>query len=294
MRAQIVHVTRLSYDADVVEGVMEARLGPLSDPDQHWDQYDLRVSPPAAIRRYVDGFGNTAHLITIARPHRQVHIVSGGRVETQLVDPFRPPERPPEPLGPCELADYLAPSALVPASPAVAGLAERYRPTCTEDTFDAVGKMMAFVYHNFEYRHDVTTVSTTVDEVLEHRSGVCQDFAHLLLGLCRAVGIPSRYVSGYIVSSGQAQSQTLGTMTQSQESSTGPSRGIGASHAWIEAFTSTHGWRGFDPTNNLLASEHHIKMAIGRDYTDVAPTRGAFRGVAEEQLSVEVVTRAVR
>jgi len=293
VRVEIVHTTRLTYDADVVEGVMDVRLGPLSDVDQRWERYDLRVSPSGSVRRYRDGFDNWAHLITLARPHRHVEIISGGCVSTLLSDPFRLPDRAPAPLGPSELADYLTPSELVPSTPALAALAERHRPARPEDTFDAVRELMAFVYNDFEYQKDVTSVSTTVDEVLAHRTGVCQDFAHVLLGLCRALGIPARYVSGYIVASRQSQSQTLGTMTQSQGFDTGPSRGAGASHAWIEAFAPTHGWRGFDPTNNLLASEHHVKMAIGRDYADVPPTRGTFRGVAEEHLTVEVDARAI-
>jgi transglutaminase-like putative cysteine protease len=107
-------------------------------------------------------------------------------------------------------------------------------------------------------------------------------------------------VSGYIVArpAAPAQTQTLGTMTQSQSlegsiGPVGPSRGAGASHAWIEAYTPTHGWRGFDPTNNLLASTFHVKMGIGRDYADVPPTRGTFRGLAEEKLAVDVVTRVL-
>ena len=107
---------------------------------------------------------------------------------------------------------------------------------------------------------------------------MCQDFAHLLIGLCRALQIPARYVSGYIV--------TLGARWR-------PSRGGGASHAWVEAFTPSHGWRGFDPTNNLLANDRYIKIAIGRDYHDVPPTRGTYRGAAVGNLGVAVSTRVV-
>ena len=124
----------------------------------------------------------------------------------------------------------------------------------------------------------MTTVETSVREVLTHASGVCQDLAHVLIGLCRAIGIPARYVSGYIMAS-----HDVGA----------PTRGAAASHAWAEAFTPTHGWRGFDPTNDLMASEHHVKMAVGRDYHDVPPTRGTFRGLAAEELSVAVTTRSV-
>jgi transglutaminase-like putative cysteine protease len=166
-------------------------------------------------------------------------------------------------------------------------LAAPFRPARPERTFEAVQGLMGLVYHEFAYEQQVTEVSSTVSDVIEARRGVCQDFAHVLIGLCRAIDIPARYVSGYIVSFDQQQSQHPGDMQQSQSS--GPAyRGSGASHAWAEAFTPTHGWRGFDPTNNLVASTHHVKMAIGRDYRDVSPTRGAYRGGAAEHLTVHV------
>ncbi len=290
MRAAIRHLTRLDYSADVVEGVMEARLGPLSDAHQRWEQFDLRVQPAAAVRRYQDGAGNQAHLITVARPHRMVEVVAVSVVDTLLHDPFAPPATRPAPLRPGERLDYLNPSRLVPDEPELRGLAEPFRPTRPEDTFEAVQRLMALVYGSFSYVKDVTTVQTTVGEVLRCRTGVCQDFAHVLLGLCRAIDVPARYVSGYIVSLTTTQRQQLGTLEQVQTLTTGPDRGAGASHAWVEAWTPTHGWRGFDPTNNLVASENHVKMAIGRDYADVPPTRGTFRGAAEERLTIVVET----
>jgi transglutaminase-like putative cysteine protease len=293
MKVSVTHTTRISYGTHVVEGVMDVRLGPRSDGDQRWQEYDLRATPNAAIRRYYDGFGNTAHLVTIARPHDSVELVSRGVVDTLLYDPFRLPPTPPTPLGPSELADYLTPSAIVPADPQLEAMAKPYQPASPDETLEAVQKLMGLVYHGFEYEQGTTSVATTVPEVLKHRTGVCQDFAHVLIGLCRAIKLPARYVSGYIVprQAPQRQTQTLGTMTQSQSfggSDQDSSRGAGASHAWIEVFTPTHGWRGFDPTNNLLASTHHVKMGIGRDYNDVPPTRGTFRGLAEEHLTVEV------
>jgi transglutaminase-like putative cysteine protease len=296
MRVSVTHTTRLSYGTHVVEGVMDVRLGPRSDPDQRWQEYDLRATPSAAIRRYHDGFGNIAHLVTIARPHESVELVSRGIVDTLLDDPFQLPAVTPAPLGPSELADYLSPSVIVPADGELKRLAGPFRPAGPDETLEAVQAMMGFVYREFQYEQHVTSVATTVPEVLKGRTGVCQDFAHVMIGLCRAVGVPARYVSGYIVPATNQrprQSQTLGSMTQFQTfgGSNSPSRGAGASHAWVEAFTPTHGWRGFDPTNNLLASTYHVKMGIGRDYNDVPPTRGTFRGLAEEKLSVEVETR---
>lgn len=289
MRIGITHVTRLDYNADVVEAVMDVRLGPISDDHQRWIRHSLRADPVAAIRRYTDGFGNPSHLITIPRAHRHVEIVSAGDVVTLLRDPFAPPAVPPAPLDPIEEADYCYPSPLIALSADLAQLAEPFRPGRPSETFAAVRELMGWIYQEFTYQTDVTSVTTTVPEVLAGRQGVCQDFAHVLIGLCRAIGIPTRYVSGYIVTEPSGQSQDAGRPGRSQ-SQGGPSRGAGASHAWIEAYTPTHGWRGFDPTNNLVASDHHVKMAIGRDYGDVPPTRGSFRGTAAERLQVRVMT----
>jgi transglutaminase-like putative cysteine protease len=274
---------------------MDTRLGPRSDADQRWQDFEIQSRPSTAIRRYYDGFNNAAHLVTIARAHDEVELVSHGVVETLLDDPFRVPFHLPAPLTPSELSDYLTASETVPAEPMLAEMAAPFGPARPDLTLETVQGLMELVFNQFTYQKETTTVATTVPEILKNRTGVCQDFAHVLIGLCRAIGVPARYVSGYIVSRRPAseQSQTLGTMSQSQSfgGGEGPSRGGGASHAWVEAYTPTHGWRGFDPTNNLLASTYHVKMAIGRDYTDVPPTRGTFRGHAEEKLSVEVVTR---
>ncbi|MGH2500589.1 MAG: transglutaminase family protein [Candidatus Limnocylindria bacterium] len=276
MRIALSHLTRLEYPEDVVESVMDARLGPHTDEDQRWERYALDVAPTGAVRRYADAFGNVAHLITVARPHGAVEIVMSGEVHTLLDDPFRPPPARPAPLGPVERADYLDPSPLVPHDAELAALAGPGRPADPDDAFVACQRLTRIVYERFTYEPDVTTVATTVRDVLAERTGVCQDFAHVLIGLCRVSGIPARYVSGYIVIDAEPDA---------------PHRGDRASHAWVEAYTPTHGWRGFDPTNDLVANDHYVKMAIGRDYRDVPPTRGTFRGQGDERLAVEVVTR---
>ncbi len=276
MKIRVEHRTVLEYSADVVESVMDARLGPRTDEHQRWGAFDLRVVPNASIRRYADGFGNTAHLVTVAKPHRTIDVIMRGEIETTLVDPFQPPRARPTALGPGDTADYLGGSPLIPRAPELATIAAPFV-VDGEAPFETVQKLMHVVFERFEYRSDVTTVASTVTEILSHRTGVCQDFAHVLIGLCRAIRIPARYVSGYILAGAENDA---------------PKRGTGASHAWIEAFTPTHGWRGFDPTNDLMASEHHVKMAVGRDYHDVPPTRGTFRGVADEELAVSVKTRA--
>ena len=274
MRVRVSHATRLDYSTEVTDGIMDVRLGPISNAHQRWIRFALTANPNASIARYVDGFGNAAHLVNLRRPHRFLEVISDGEVETLLEDPFAVPDHPLAPLTVAEHVENLAPSALVPRDPGVTAMAEPLRVLAERRPFDAVVESMRLVNTEFAYEQKVTSVSTTVSEVVHNRRGVCQDFAHVLIGLCRALGIPARYVSGYIV-------------TAEHETDATP-RGACASHAWVEAFTPSHGWRGFDPTNNLLASTHHVKVASGRDYRDVSPTRGTYRGGAEEHLSVTV------
>jgi transglutaminase-like putative cysteine protease len=266
VRIKLTHQTRLDYTQEVTDGVMDVRLGPLSDDHQRWVAFQLRAVPNAAVETYRDGFGNAANLITVRRPHQFVEVESRGEIETLLSDPFALPTRPPRALNAVERVDYLSPSPLVPADPRLLDAAWQF---ASLEPFEAVQQLMHTVHAQLGYEQQVTDVTSDVGAVLDARRGVCQDFAHVLIGMCRAIDIPARYVSGYIVGG----------------------RGENASHAWVEAFTPSHGWRGFDPTNDLVASEHHVKMALGRDYGDVPPTRGAYHGIADERLTVTVGIR---
>jgi transglutaminase-like putative cysteine protease len=272
MRVSVAHVSRLEYDAEVFESVMDVRLGPLDDADQQVERFQLRLEPGGHTRQYVDGFGNVAHLLTSMWPHRFLEVGVRSEVQTALVDPFALPAHPPGGLTVMERADALDPSPLIPPLEELGRMAAPFR---SLEAFEAALRMCEMIHHEFTYCQGVTDVSTTVAQILDGRQGVCQDLAHLLIGLCRALGIPARYVSGYIVSGNAPQA---------------PHRGAGASHAWADVFTPTHGWRGFDPTNNLVANAYYVKVARGRDYSDVPPTRGTFRGAGNETLSVSVTT----
>jgi transglutaminase-like putative cysteine protease len=279
MRVTVAHSTRVEYVSDVIEGVMDVRLGPLSDDHQRWLRFELNAAPNASVGRYRDGFGNAAHLITLRRPHSYVEVTTRSEVETLLDDPFAFPSRPPAPLTAAERVEYVLPSMLVPPDVRLLPLAAPMRPESPTEVFESARRLMSFVHAELKYEQRVTNVATSVTDVLDDRRGVCQDFAHVLIGLCRAIDIPSRYVSGYIVTGDAAHPETT------------ERRGADASHAWVEAYTPTHGWRGFDPTNDLVANAHHVKMAVGRDYRDVGPTRGAYRGQTEETMSVVVTAR---
>jgi transglutaminase-like putative cysteine protease len=127
-----------------------------------------------------------------------------------------------------------------------------------------------YIFSNFKYVKGITTIETTTREILEHRSGVCQDFALLMLEIVRQLGIPSRYVSGYICPDKKGM------------------RGEGATHAWVEAWIPGNGWTGIDPTNNIWITNHHVKLAVGRNFNDCSPIKGTFKGPAKQSLSVHV------
>jgi transglutaminase-like putative cysteine protease len=127
-----------------------------------------------------------------------------------------------------------------------------------------------YIYNNFRYIKGITNVETTVEEILQHKSGVCQDFAHVLLRLLRTLHIPGRYVSGYICPNKDGM------------------RGEGATHAWVEAWIPNYGWAGIDPTNNVWVTNRHVKLAVGRHFKDCSPVKGTFKGPSKQNLSVYV------
>ena len=140
-----------------------------------------------------------------------------------------------------------------------------------DDVWFAAQTIMRFIYDNFDYTPDATTVSTVMTEVLAHRRGVCQDFAHVMLGMCRSLKIPARYVSGYLYNG--PDGHLLGSQ---------------ASHAWCEVFLPGLGWRALDPTNNQFADERYVKVAVGRDYGDIVPVKGTYKGTRSKTMKVSV------
>ena len=276
MRLSVVHTTSLTYSSLIAEEVMECRLGPLVDADQRWERFELRSRPGGHIRSFVDGFGNMVYLVTVAPTHDFLELTTHSEVTTLLADPFALPAFVARPLTPAERYDYLSPSSLVPPDARLKTVAAPYRAAVESDQFDVVAHLRDWVHAELDFIAEATTVFTTVAEVLDSHAGVCQDFSHVLIGLCRAAGVPARYVSGYVVRGDERDTAAAAS-----------------SHAWVEAYSPTHGWRGFDATNNVLASERHVKIAIGRDYTDVSPTRGTYRGRAEASIKVEVAVSEI-
>jgi transglutaminase-like putative cysteine protease len=276
MKYHIVHRTQYTYAAPVKESFNEVRLKPVSLATQTVDSFLLKVLPATRLRHYLDFYSNCVHHFEIPEPHPSLLI------ESQLSVTTRPPEAlPPDatsiPLAGAGLAassercfDFVQASRFVELSPEVWRLAVDAT-NGHEDLWHAAQAIMRFVHGHLTYEPRSTTVHTHMRAVLESRQGVCQDYAHVMLGLCRALRIPALYVSGY-----------LATETAS------------ATHAWVEVFVPNTGWQALDPTHNRQPDETYIKLAIGRDYSDVSPVSGNYKGTQERKMAVEVTIRQVQ
>jgi transglutaminase-like putative cysteine protease len=285
MRYSIRHTTRFTYESPITESVMEARMQPRTDTLQRCLQFTLLTTPSARVMTYRDHDNNLVHHFNIPGRHSRLTVTAEALVECMTMRPL------PHRLGPAAWSrldamaasgqwwEYLAPSAFAKETEALAAFREEIGLERGNDPLVALRRLMGETYARFEYSPRSTRVDSPIDEALETRKGVCQDFAHIFLSLVRPLGIPARYVSGYLF-------QTAGGHDRSTE---------GATHAWVEVLLPDLGWVGLDPTNNLIADDRHIRVAIGRDYADVPPTRGVFKGVStvKSELSVSVAVGPV-
>jgi transglutaminase-like putative cysteine protease len=279
MKLEIHHRTHYLYAAPVTESFNELRLCPVTNEHQRCESFLVKVLPTAQLRHFTDFYANTVHFFELPEPHTSLTVEANARVITSAT--LLPEDATPFPLaraGECarmeRCFDYLQDSTYVEKSPE----AWRLALDVTHDRADlwqASLAIMRHIHQHFTYSPQATSVHTHMREVLNERRGVCQDFAHVMIALCRSIGIPALYVSGYLYNGPR---ETL--------------RGAQASHAWCEVFVPGVGWRGLDPTNNRQTDEHHIKLAVGRDYGDVPPVRGQYRGTVDRRLDVDVlVTR---
>src|SRR3954454_7598829 len=273
MILEIQHETRLSYTEPVTESIAEVRMEPVSDSRQSCRSYHLAVSPPSAVSRYVDGFGNRVDHFNVLPPHAEMRILAASVVETHPVAVDLSASTAKWPLQQehfsLELLDFLQLRGPVRHTPKLGPILEALRPQPGSRVADLVLAASRYIHGHFRYAQHVTLASSPIDDVLTHGKGVCQDFTHLMIAVLRSLGVPARYVSGYIHRPDK----------QSQ------------SHAWCEALLPDVGWVGIDPTNDCFANEHFVKVAVGRDFTNVPPNRGVYRGRAEESILVRVETR---
>ncbi|HVW30696.1 MAG TPA: transglutaminase family protein [Polyangiaceae bacterium] len=274
MLFEIQHRTELSYSQRISESVMEVRLTPRSDAHQTLRRFNIVVGPDARVSSHVDWQGNTVHQFSIVAFHDRVIIQSSSTVATHLqrVNPDDVPDPVRAARTSHRLLDFSSFGGPVQRDPRIVALAERIKlHDCTRAT-EAVLRVTEAVRDALTYQKGVTNSLTTVAEALDHGAGVCQDFTHLALAMLRLVGVPCRYVSGYLHRADLPEVET---------------------HAWCEAFVPSIGWLGFDPTHGELAGDGHIAVATGRSYADVPPNRGVYRGEAEERIAVSVTITPV-
>ena len=276
MYLTVLHRTRYLYRLPVSESYNEVRLRPATEDPKRVTSFILRVHPPRRLRHFRDEHFNYVQWFEIPEPHHELMIEASTRIHTtsQYADGASPLGITFDDIVASEQIDVLRPflgsSRYVRFDPALWRLAIDIRDE-REDVFETASAIMTYINQNWTYQPNSTSASTHIEEVLRDRRGVCQDFAHVMLGLCRALGIPARYVSGYLY-----------------DDSAGHLRGAQASHAWCEIWLPDRGWFGLDPTNNTFADERYIKIATGRDYDDAAPIRGNFSGPPGATRALEV------
>jgi transglutaminase-like putative cysteine protease len=261
MRLRITHTTTFTYDEPVSEAYMEMRLTPLNTGGQRCESFRLSTDPHGEVRGYTDRFGNRVRHFDTLAPHERLVVSARSEISTPVG--FSDPERE---LSLLDSYDYLQPTAYTPLTEAVEAFA---RPCATPGDPRATAQaLMKAVHAALSYEPGATTVKTAADEALASGRGVCQDFTHLLIAACRAQGIPARYVSGYVFA---------------------PERGdAAASHAWADVFLAGSGWVSLDPTHDCPQNDHYVRLATGRDYADVPPTRGVYKGAGKETMTVGV------
>jgi transglutaminase-like putative cysteine protease len=272
------HMTTFRYEPAVRESVMEVRLQPRSDGDQRCLSFTLHVDPAANVMQYRDFAGNTVHHFDIAGSHAEVKVTAQSTVEVQKLPVPRASDSGDWADLDAQVAggDYwemLLPSQFIRSSPQLETLAEEVGGARRANPLALLSELNEAIYRLFAYVPNSTNVDSPIEEALAARQGVCQDFAHIMIALVRRLKIPCRYVSGYMFHRDEVKKD------RSLE---------GASHAWVEALVPRLGWVAFDPTNNLVGGDRHIRVAIGRDYADVPPTRGVYKGEAQSELSVAV------
>ena len=287
---QITHTTTYEYAGQVSVSHHLLRLALRGGPRQRCFEQELVIQPaPAITSSHSDYFGNTTHFITVERPHQQLVITSRSRValspafipeptETPAWESVRARCRGDRSAHALEAHEFTYASPLVPIRPEFGDYAE---PSFQKDrpVLDAVADLTRRIHGDFTFDPAATTITTPLDEVFNRRRGVCQDFAQFQIGCLRSLGLPARYVSGYLETDPAPGQPKL--------------RGADASHAWVSLFCPGLGWIDVDPTNNCLPSLRHLTIGWGRDYSDVCPVRGVLMGGQNQTLAVAVDVTAL-
>ena len=267
MRLSIEHTTTFTYDQPISEAYTEMRLRPMDVGGQRCLSFAITTTPRAEVFQYADRFGNDVRYFDALTVHSGLRATSISQVLT--ADAYENESRE---LSPIDAYDYHLPSVYVPLTERLRARAALVAPTA--DARSTALALMQVAHATIPYVKGVSDVHTNADQVLDLTGGVCQDYAHLMLALCRARDLSARYVSGYLFT----------PLNESEHAAT---------HAWVDVFIPGEGWLSLDPTHDCTQSSYYVRVALGRDYADVSPTRGIYLGSARETMSVEVQVRAL-
>ncbi|WP_460763693.1 transglutaminase family protein [Niabella terrae] len=272
---KIKHTTRYRYSSPAVDCANQIMLYPIQDNRQSVKTHHLTISAAPQVETFIDYFGNKLGMFSLLAPHRELVIVSDAEVVTtelplpeDLQDAAKQWTQLSESCRQVPYIDFLQLEDFDSFEELKALIDTIY--DVHQTPFANARLFSSYVYKHFEYKKGITSVETDVNEIWKLKAGVCQDFAHFLLLMLRRTGIPARYVSGYIC----PRSKEL--------------RGEGATHAWVEAYVPDYGWLGLDPTNNCIAGDRHIRLAVGRNFSDVTPVKGTYKGSSDHVLEVSV------
>jgi transglutaminase-like putative cysteine protease len=273
---KIKHITRYAYPSPVIDCTNQIMLYPIFDAHLEVRKQEILITGNPPVEVFLDHFGNRVGMFSLIKPHEELIITSEADVITK-------PINLPTHTGNAQeqwtqlrslksdvaFFDFLHKEEFEGISEVkeLVGTIANYNKLPFENAID----LSTYIYNNLEYKKGVTDVLTKTDEVWKLKAGVCQDFAHLLLVMIRMIGIPARYVSGYICPKDQEEQ-----------------RGEGATHAWVEVWIPLHGWVGVDPTNNCVVNDGHVRLAVGRSFTDCTPVKGTYKGSGDHYLEVRV------
>ena len=271
---KIVHITKYQYNWPIKESINEIRLFPHNFENQDVLQYELHITNNPDVEISKDYYGNRVGNFNNLEAHSEMTIES--RMSVRVNHSLKIPEIDLTTVADLEIEKQKSVLLLRLSYPETIQKQNKINAIlkkidCSDKpVIEIAQRCNQYIYENFTYTKGITNIETTVDEILTMKKGVCQDFAHVLLQLLRTVGIPSRYVSGYICPNESGL------------------RGEGATHAWVEIYTPTQGWLGLDPTNNIWTMDNHIRLSVGKNFYDCSPVKGTFKGLARQTLSVSV------
>ncbi len=290
MLYSVEHTTKYQYHEQVSLCHNIAVLAPRNTDKQTCKAFNIIISPlPEVLEEHVDFFGNKLYYFVIEQEHEELTVIVRSQVE-KTISPGAPASYPAQSWEMVrdmllvstgeymEEKQFTHPTEITATSPEIKNYAEK---SFTKDRalFEAVYDLVKRIYTDFSFTPGFTTISTPLSVVMKERKGVCQDFAHLAISCIHSMGLPARYVSGYLETLAPAGKEKL--------------TGVDASHAWISVFIPGMGWVDFDPTNNQLANEQYITIGWGRDYFDIIPLKGVIMSSSSHELTVSVDVKRI-